>query len=274
MAKASVVRRARARLHGSANPNFRGGFKSRCDQCHAAIWIRPSRKRFKRHFCGVACRNAAFSATRGASTSNFRGGPVTVSCAVCSVPFQVSRAERARGFGKCCSRTCHFKTTRTPVEVTCKHCGKAFTISPCLIGKAKFCSRPCQYAAKRKVRTPREIAQRKLEVRIASLMGYSLKGRKAGCKWESLVGYTLRDLMAHLESKFSAGMSWLNIGEWHIDHRRPRSVFVYDSPTDPEFQACWALANLQPLWAVDNMTKGARLDWQSTLSVTVSVAKR
>lgn len=34
------------------------------------------------------------------------------------------------------------------------------------------------------------------------------------------------------------------------------------TPDDPEFRECWALSNLQPLWAKDNMSKHARTDWQ------------
>lgn len=114
----------------------------------------------------------------------------------------------------------------------------------------------------RKDRTPIEIASRRIDLRMGALMWYSLKHRKAGCRWERFVNYTLADLMAHLESRFWPGMSWKNVGDWHIDHKRPRSLFTYKSPNDREFKACWALSNLQPLWAVDNMSKGARLNWK------------
>lgn len=73
-----------------------------------------------------------------------------------------------------------------------------------------------------------------------------------------ILGYTPTQLMHHLESWFTEGMSWDNMGEWHIDHIRPVSSFTFDSMDDPEFKACWALENLQPLWAFDNMSKGAK----------------
>ncbi len=54
-------------------------------------------------------------------------------------------------------------------------------------------------------------------------------------------------------------MSFENYGEWHIDHVVPASNFSYDSFEDKEFKDCWALSNLQPLWAEENLKKGDRL---------------
>lgn len=53
-------------------------------------------------------------------------------------------------------------------------------------------------------------------------------------------------------------MSWENYGEWHIDHVTPLSWFQYKSVTDEGFSAAWALNNLQPLWAEDNLSKNNR----------------
>jgi len=64
--------------------------------------------------------------------------------------------------------------------------------------------------------------------------------------------------MTHLEGLFKPGMSWANHGAWHIDHIRPRSAFTYSSPTDRDFADCWALSNLQPLWAEENLRKAAK----------------
>lgn len=78
--------------------------------------------------------------------------------------------------------------------------------------------------------------------------------------WESLVGYTVTDLMTHLEKQFRFGMTWENYGKWwHIDHIIPLSRLNYTSYLDPEFKQAWALSNLQPLWKIDNLRKGAKL---------------
>jgi hypothetical protein len=70
------------------------------------------------------------------------------------------------------------------------------------------------------------------------------------------LGYTLEELMKHLESQFVDGMTWDNYGEWHVDHIRPMSSFEFESVDDPEFKLCWSLSNLQPLWGADNLSKG------------------
>lgn len=90
---------------------------------------------------------------------------------------------------------------------------------------------------------------------------HALRDRKAGRKWETLVGYSLADLMAHLESRFKPGMTWDNYGQWHIDHVRPIASFSFANPEDEGFKQCWSLSNLQPLWAKENIQKGAK--WTS-----------
>jgi hypothetical protein len=90
----------------------------------------------------------------------------------------------------------------------------------------------------------------------------SLKKAKGGRSWEDIVDFTLGELKLHLESQFLPGMSWSNHGKWHIDHIRPQASFNFKSPEDKEFKECWALSNLQPLWAIDNFKKGDR--WNPT----------
>lgn len=93
--------------------------------------------------------------------------------------------------------------------------------------------------------------------RMSAAVRQSLTLGKQGWRWEKLVGYSLADLMAHLERQFERGMSWSNRGEWHIDHIRPLAGFRFQTPADPQFREAWALTNLRPLWAVDNLTKRA-----------------
>lgn len=80
--------------------------------------------------------------------------------------------------------------------------------------------------------------------------------------WENLVGYTLDELISHLERQFLSGMSWKNHGKgkgkWHIDHIIPRALHAYESADDADFKACWALSNLRPLWSEENISKHAK----------------
>jgi hypothetical protein len=88
----------------------------------------------------------------------------------------------------------------------------------------------------------------------------TIKGNKRGRTWQGLVGYTVDELKRHIEKQFTEGMSWDNYGKWHIDHAIPISVFNYETPEHEDFKRCWALENLQPLWAMENIIKNAKLD--------------
>lgn len=74
-----------------------------------------------------------------------------------------------------------------------------------------------------------------------------------------LLGYTLEELMVHLEKQFTEGMTWDNYGEWHVDHKIPMNSFNFETTEDREFKLCWCLDNLQPLWGSDNLSKSTRL---------------
>tara|TARA_R110002020_G_scaffold475356_1_gene709740 strand:+ start:2837 stop:3448 length:612 start_codon:yes stop_codon:yes gene_type:complete len=85
-----------------------------------------------------------------------------------------------------------------------------------------------------------------------------LERRSDARKYESLLGYTQEDFINHIESQFGDGMSWGNRSEWHIDHIRPIKSFLDEGITDPKIIN--ALANLQPLWAHENRSKGAKYE--------------
>lgn len=68
-----------------------------------------------------------------------------------------------------------------------------------------------------------------------------------GCGWDQL--------KAHIEAKFLPGMSWENREAWHIDHMTPLS----SASTVEDMERLCHYTNLQPLWASDNIRKGARM---------------
>jgi hypothetical protein len=85
--------------------------------------------------------------------------------------------------------------------------------------------------------------------------------------------YSFAELKQHLESQFEPWMTWKNRGiynkdiwndndqstwTWQIDHIIPHSAFKYTDMECIEFQECWALENLRPLSAKENIIKGNR----------------
>jgi flagellar biosynthesis GTPase FlhF len=84
------------------------------------------------------------------------------------------------------------------------------------------------------------------------------KGRKSAHTME-LLGCSVEELKEHLEKQFTEGMTFENYGEWHIDHILPCASFNLLEPE--EQKKCFHYTNLQPLWASDNISKGAKLDW-------------
>lgn len=72
-----------------------------------------------------------------------------------------------------------------------------------------------------------------------------------------LLGCSVTELKAHLETQFKRGMAWCNYGQWEIDHKRPCASF--DLKKKSQQKKCFHFSNLQPLWRTENRSKGARL---------------
>lgn len=82
-----------------------------------------------------------------------------------------------------------------------------------------------------------------------------VSGQKKSKKTADMLGYTAEQLKSHLEKQFKKGMRWDNYGEWHIDHITPIAVFASHGDIEPAKVNC--LTNLRPMWAKENMSKGA-----------------
>ena len=112
--------------------------------------------------------------------------------------------------------------------------------------------RICRYQKRLRKESPKY----RLDQNMGIAIYQALRSKKAGRRWETLVDYTLKDLMEHLESQFDDKMNWENYGSfWWVDHMKPRSLFRYTFAEDPEFKKCWALENLQPLERIANIRK-------------------
>ena len=71
-----------------------------------------------------------------------------------------------------------------------------------------------------------------------------------------LVGCSGSELEEYLVAKFKPGMTCDNYGKWHIDHIKPLSLFNLNDPE--QLRMACHYTNLQPLWAEENLSKGAR----------------
>lgn len=82
-------------------------------------------------------------------------------------------------------------------------------------------------------------------------------GHAKSARTLELVGCPLEKLIRLLTAQLRTGMAWENYGSvWHIDHIKPCAKFDL---SDPEQQrACFHYSNLQPLFAGENLRKGAR----------------
>lgn len=105
--------------------------------------------------------------------------------------------------------------------------------------------------------------------KIANLMGCRINRvlKKRGASWLCFVPYSVEDLIFHLEKQFTPEMNWGNHGSyWHIDHIRPISSFNMTSFDCDDFKKCWALENLRPLEAIENIKKGNKMDYYNSLN--------
>lgn len=77
-------------------------------------------------------------------------------------------------------------------------------------------------------------------------------------KFSKINGCTSEFLVKHIESQFSAGMTWENYGKkWHVDHIIPCAAFDHTNPD--QVKICWNWQNLRPLLANENLSKGSNI---------------
>lgn len=101
-----------------------------------------------------------------------------------------------------------------------------------------------------------------IEYRLACLIRqrarHALKGKVKPASALQALGCTADELWAHLERQFLPGMTRENHTRhgWHMDHIVP--VAAFDLTDEEQFARAFHYTNLQPLWAQDNLSKGAK----------------
>ncbi len=183
-------------------------------------------------------------------------------CAACVKPGQLERRRERRALNG---------TVPVGSSLSCRNCDcsfikehkRQFYCNPCSELSEKdalpsYRTRKLEYQKARNKRRRKDIPSVSICERMSAGIKNSLRDGKNGRSWESLVGFTVADLMAHLERQFQKGMNWENRGEWHIDHIRPISSFSFETADCPGFKEAWALTNLRPLWSDDNLKKSGK----------------
>lgn len=149
---------------------------------------------------------------------------------------------------------------------TCKE-EKPFTdFTPdinCKFGLKSKC-KPCSQTVKRTYSNNKKIVNPayKLECNLRSRIISAINQKRSGgtvksAKTIELLGASIDTVYKHLEAQFKEGMNWENYGKWHVDHILPCSSFDLAKPE--EQLKCFNYKNLQPLWAIDNLKKHAKI---------------
>ena len=119
------------------------------------------------------------------------------------------------------------------------------------------------YKEHRKERAKYERERRKNDVQfrlaayLRSRVGEAVRrGRRAGSAVRDL-GCSVAQFKLFIENQWDEGMTWDNYGEWHLDHVLPLSSF--DLTDRSQFITACNWLNYQPLWALDNISKGAKI---------------
>lgn len=77
-------------------------------------------------------------------------------------------------------------------------------------------------------------------------------------KSQEILGCTWPEFKQHIECQFTLGMSWDRLGEIHLDHIIPLAT----ARNEDDVIRLNHFTNIRPLWAKDNLSKGAKLSWQ------------
>lgn len=198
------------------------------------------------------CNNCLSKLKKSATTRRDRLASVK-KCITCGKR-RVSKKSKVR-CSTCLKRNAQFSTLRRQRlarQNICTMCGKVETTD-------RLCN-DCQNNSNKHKSISQKILRdrspiHRLNASMSTSIRKSLKSGKGGRHWETLVPYTLKDLVVHLENKFhimnnGESMTWNNYGIWHVDHIKPLSKCT-------SFEEAWAINNLQPLYGPDNILKSS-----------------
>ncbi len=109
-----------------------------------------------------------------------------------------------------------------------------------------------EYERKRRANDPLYAEAGRMMARVRDAFRHA--GKKKIKRTEQMLGCTWGQFQEHIESQFQPGMTWSNRSEWHIDHTIPLS----HAETVDDLERLAHYTNCKPMWAAENMAKGAR----------------
>jgi hypothetical protein len=113
---------------------------------------------------------------------------------------------------------------------------------------------------KRRKKRRKEEPEWALRLDLGSRFCHILGGTWKCASTLELMGCTLEELRAHIETQFQTPMTWENRGPvWHVDHKVSFEAFKGELIGNEKNQriVCW-YKNLQPLWAAENLEKSGK----------------
>lgn len=114
--------------------------------------------------------------------------------------------------------------------------------------------RQIQYHKEKRLNDP--LFRFKNSVRQRVYIGFKRKGYSKTSKTAQILGCDWEKAKAHIENKFTDGMSWDNYGEWEIDHIKPLAL----GKSEAALLKLNHYTNLQPLWKSDNRRKWCKTE--------------
>ena len=212
--------------------------RKKCDRCKNNLRIELFAKKrddtYQKH-C-IECNRKSREAEKRRNCEHGRQKARCKECggsSICSHGRQKALCKDCRGSQFC---------SHERIKSTCKECGGT---SICIHERIRSTCKECD-------------PDGHLSSLIRDRLRKALKNNKELHTFEYL-GAGLDVIKPHLEKTFKEGMTWDNIGEWHIDHIVPLKYFENGvKPTHEQVIERLHYTNLQALWRAENITKGNR----------------
>ena len=132
------------------------------------------------------------------------------------------------------------------------------------IAKSLYLERERKYETEKRKNNPQFRLKQNLSRRVRSALT-KFKTRKNISTLELTGVNDTQFLIDYITKQFKTdsngvSMTWDNYGKWHIDHIKPCSSFDLTCPIQQKL--CFHYTNLQPLWAIDNLKKQDKLNYE------------